>query len=55
MNEQFAEQLTTEINERHDFLQELRASNKSNKPAQQELQLMSEISQRVRELKELPV
>jgi len=55
VNEQFAEQLATEINERNDFLQELRSSNKSNKPSQQELQLMSEISQRVRELKELPI
>ena len=55
VNEQFAEQLTTEINERNDFLQELRSSNKSNKPSQQELLLMSEISQRVRELKELPI
>jgi hypothetical protein len=51
--EQFAEQITTEINEINEFLQELRMANKGNKPSQQELQIMSEISQRVKELKEL--
>lgn len=54
VNEQFAEQLSTEINERNEFLNELRAVNKG-KPSQQELQIMTEISQRVRELKNLDV
>lgn len=54
-NEQLAEQISMEINERNDFLKELRAANTGTKPSQQELQIMAEISQRVRELKEIDI
>jgi hypothetical protein len=54
-NEQLAEQISMEINERNEFLKDLRAANNGKKPCPQELQIMAEISQRVKELKEIDV